>query len=70
MKSSDAAGRFFLGPLPRVSYDGRKLIDVVTLQTEKWLNEKDDHPDLLELYDQDGQALRAVTKKTSEPRLS
>ena len=67
---SKEACRFFLGPLPRMSYDGREFIDVVALETQKWLNQKDDHPDILGLCDQDGQALGAVAKARAEPRVS
>jgi hypothetical protein len=48
--------RFFIAPLTRKAYDGRKFIEAVKLETEKWLDGKNGQPAWLELRDVNSRA--------------
>jgi hypothetical protein len=55
--------KFFLRLIPRRS-GGKKLVDIVSLQTKKWMNSRE-LPEVVELFDERGQLITSISRNTT-----
>jgi len=53
--------KFFVRLLPGKS-GGRKLVDILSIQTKKWMNSRQ-QPDVVELFDERGQLITSISRK-------
>jgi hypothetical protein len=58
--SEQSGCKFFVRLLPGKS-GGEKLVDIVSLQTKKWMNSRQ-QPDVVELFDERGQLITSISR--------